>query len=98
MKQERNSLITTRSESERKAYRRHLSGWTVFMVLVIWAILFTMMRMALHIGSPLVTFFLMIAMLFVALAIFRFGYVRFRGFWANLKYRLARFLGKNKEQ
>lgn len=64
------------------------------MVLIIWVILFTMMRMAFHVGSPLVTFLLMIAMLFMALAIFRFGYVRFRTFWAELKFRLAKFFKK----
>jgi membrane protein YdbS with pleckstrin-like domain len=97
MKQsEGKSIITTKREREPqpKAYRRHLSGWTIFMVLIIWVILFTMMRTAFHVGSPLVTFFLMVAMLFVALAIFRFGYVRFRNFWAELKFRINKFFKK----
>jgi hypothetical protein len=81
----------TNSGPPRKRYG--LSAGTMWVVLIVWVILFLMIRSATHLGgNPLVLFLLMFGLFFVVLFVIRLGSVRTQGWWRRVRPGLVRFI------
>lgn len=90
-----NRKLTKPTEpQETKESRAKQGGRVLLLVFVVWALVLVFIRSALHIGSPLVMFIIMVGLLFVGLGFYRYGVMRWRRWWRNFRPRLIRFLAR----
>ena len=70
-----------------------LSPVTMWVVLIVFVILFLMIRSATHLGgNPLILFLVMFGLFFLVLFFVRLGAVRTRNWWRRTRPGLVRFL------
>ncbi len=75
--------------------RPRVVGGLFSLVLIVWAILFLMIRFTFHFpANPALTFVILFALFFLALFIVRFGIFRARRWWENFRPGLVRLLHK----
>ena len=80
-------------ESAPPKRRYGLSAGTMWVVLIVWVILFLMIRTATHLGgNPLILFLVMFGLFFLVLFFIRLGAVRTRNWWRRSRPGLVRFL------
>src|SRR5258708_4703033 len=72
--------------------RYGLSAGTMWVVLIVWLILFLMIREATHFGgSPLIIFLVMFGLFFLVLFFIRLGTLRTQTWWRRTRPGLVRF-------
>jgi hypothetical protein len=72
-----------------------MSGALIWIAIIIWAVLFLLIRETFKIGgNPIFTFLIMIGMFFLVLFFVRIGTLRLRVWWANLKRGIAKIIHK----
>src|SRR3954471_21805878 len=82
-----------KTESTPPKRRYGLSAGTMWVVLIVWVILFLMIRTATHLGgNPLILFLVMFGLFFLVLFFIRLGTVRTRNWWRRSRPGLVRFL------
>lgn len=76
------------------ARRRYgISAGIMWVVLIVWIILFLMIRSATHLGgNPLILFLLMFGLFFLVLFVIRLGSLRTQNWWRRFRPGLVRFL------
>lgn len=81
----------TKSRQEKRRYR--LSATTMWVTLIVFVIIFLMIRSSTHLGgSPLILFLVMFGLFFVVLFVIRLTMLRSQNWWRRTRPGLVRFL------
>jgi hypothetical protein len=82
--------IKNKPGSPRRRYG--LSAGTMWVVLIVWVILFLMIRSSTHMGgNPIIMFLIMFGLFFFLLFVIRLGSVRTQTWWRRVRPGLVRF-------